>query len=88
MSNIIYDGLTVKGRKGYTSPSPVDKLGCSALKPSLLHFNEFDMNNNHLSVNLTYNDNSVLNFPLQFTTNQVGYTTDLLDEVVLTEVVN
>ena len=45
------------------------------------------MNNNHLSTNSTYNDHSVLNFPLQFTPNQVDSTTNLLDEVVLTEVI-
>ena len=56
-------------------------------KPSLLHFNEFDMNNNYLSVNSTCNDHSILNFQLQFTPNQVDYTTYLLDEVILTEVV-
>ena len=52
-------------------------------KLSILHFNEFDMNNNHLSTNSEYNDHSVLNFSLQFTLNQVDSTTDLLDEVVL-----
>ena len=85
-SNITYDGLKVKGRKGYTSPSPCRQtrmlranICCqddiirrsTRFKPSLLHFNEFDMNNNHLSTNSTYNDHSVLNFPLQFTPNQV-----------------
>ena len=45
------------------------------------------MNNNHLSVNSTNNDHSVLHFPLQFTPNHVDYTTDMLDEVVLTKVV-
>ena len=56
-------------------------------KPSLLHFNKFDMNNNHSSVNSTYNDHSILNFRLQFTPNQVDFPTDLLDKVVLTKVV-
>ena len=56
-------------------------------KLSLLHFNELNMNNNHLSTNSEYNDHSVLNFPLQFTPNQVDSTTNLLDKVVLTEVV-
>ena len=56
-------------------------------KSSLLHFNKLDINNNHLLTNSEYNDHSVLNFPLQFTPNQVDSTTDLLDEVVLTEVV-
>ena len=46
-----------------------------------------ELNNNHLSTNSEYNDHFVLNFSLQFTLNQVDSTTDLLDEVVLTEVV-
>ena len=101
-SNITYDRLTVKGRKGYISPSPRRKtwmlranICCqddsirqsTRFKPSLLHFTKFDMNNNHLSVNSTHNDHSILNFPLQFTPNQINYTADLLDKVVLTEVV-
>ena len=45
------------------------------------------MNNNHLSVNSTHNDHYILNFLLQFTPSHVDPTTDLLDEVVITEVV-
>ena len=45
------------------------------------------MNNDHLSTNSKYNDHSVLNFPVQFTLNQVDSTTNLLDGVILTEVV-
>ena len=45
------------------------------------------MNNNHLSVNSTHNDHSILIFLLQFTPNHVSRTTNLLDEVVLIEVV-
>ena len=78
-SNITYDGLTIKGKKGYTSPSPRRQtrmlranIRCqddiirrsTRFKPSLLHFNKFDMNNNHSSTNSIYNDHSVLNFPL------------------------
>ena len=58
-----------------------------SLSLSLSLFNKFNMNNNHLSVNSTCNDHSILNFLLQFTPNQVDYTIDLLDEVVLTEAV-
>ena len=101
-SNITYDRLKIKERKGYTSPSPrretrmlnaniryQDDSICrfTRFRPSLFHFNEFDMNNNHLSTNSTYDNHSILNFPLQFIPNQVDSTTDLLDEVVLTEVV-
>ena len=53
-------------------------------KSSLLHFNELDIDNNHLSTNAEYNDHSILNF--HFTPNEVNYTTNLLD-VVLTVVV-
>ena len=102
LSNITYNGLKVKRRKGYISPSPSrqTRMLCANIccqddiirqstrfKPSLLHFNKFNMNNNHLSTNSTYNDHSVLNFPLQFTPNQVDYTTNLLDEVVLIKVI-
>ena len=78
-SNIKYKGLEVKGRKEYTSPSPCrqtwmlratircqDDIICRStrFKSPLLHFNELDINNNHLSTNSEYNDHSVLNFPL------------------------
>ena len=53
----------------------------------LLHFNELDINKNHLLTDSEYNDHSVLNFSLQFTPNQVDSTSNLLDDVVLTEVV-
>ena len=56
-------------------------------KPSLLHFNELDIDNNHLLTNSECNDHSILNFPLQFAPNEIDSTTDLLDNVVLTEVV-
>ena len=56
-------------------------------KLSLLYSKKLDINNNNLLTNSEYNDHSVLNFPLQFTPNQVDSTTNLLDEVVLTEVV-
>ena len=66
-----------------------DDIICQStrFKPSLLHFNEFNMNNNHLSTNSTYSDHSVINFPFQFTPNHVDSTTNLLDEMVLTKVV-
>ena len=102
LSNTTYDTLRVKGRKGYTSTSPCRQtqmlranIRCqddivywsTRFKPSLLHFNKFDINNNYVFVNPTYNDHSILNFPLQFTPNHVDSTTNLLDKVVLTEVV-
>ena len=54
---------------------------------SLLHFNKLDIDKNHVLTNSEYNDHSVLNFPLQFAPYQVDSTTDLLNDVVLTEVV-
>ena len=56
-------------------------------KLSLLNFNKLDVNNNQLSTKSEYNDYSVLNFSLRFTNNQVDSTTDLLYNVVSTEVV-
>ena len=56
-------------------------------KLSLLHFNKFDINTNYLLTNSEYDDHSGFNIPLQFALNQVDSTTDLLDDVVLTEVV-
>ena len=62
-TNITYDGLKVKGRKGHTSPSPRRQnrmlrvtIRCQddiirrsiRCKSSLLHFNKLDINNNHL----------------------------------------
>ena len=97
-----YDGLTVKGRKEYTSHSSCEQtrllranISCrediirrpTRFKPSRLQSNKFDMNNKHVSVNSTHNDHSIHNFLLQFAPNHVDPTTDLLDEVVLTKVV-
>ena len=56
-------------------------------KPPLLHSNGFDMNYNYLLVDSTHTDHSILNFPPQFTSNQVDSTTDLFNKIVLTEVV-
>ena len=56
-------------------------------KLSLLHFNELDIDNNHVLTNSEYDDQSGFNFPLQFALNQVDSTTNLLDDVVLTKVV-
>ena len=66
-----------------------DNIGrrSTRFKASILHFNELDTDNNHLSTNSEYNDHSVINFPVQFVPNQVDSTNDLLDDVVLTEVV-
>ena len=56
------------------------------IKLSLLHFNKLNIDNNNLSTNSEYDDQSGINFPFQFSLNQVDSTTDPLDEVVLTEV--
>ena len=56
-------------------------------KSSLLHFNKLDINNNNLLIDSEYNDHSGINFPLQFAPNQVDSTTNLLDNMILTEVV-
>ena len=102
LSNNTYKTLTVEGRNRYTLNSHHGQTQLvradlsyqddiirrsTRFKPPLLHSNEFDMNYNHLSVDLTHTDHSILNFPPQFTSNQVDSTTDLFDKVVLTEVV-
>ena len=102
LSNNTYKTLTVKGRNRYTLNSHHGQtqlvradLSCqddiirqsTRFKPPLLHSNKFDMNYNHLSVDSTHTDHSILNFPPQFTSNQVDSTTNLFDKVVLTEVV-
>ena len=56
------------------------------LKSSLLPFEELNMVNN-LSMNSEYDSCSNINFPLYHALNQVDLNTDLLDEVILTEVV-
>ena len=56
-------------------------------KSSVLHFNKLDANNIHLLTKSEYNEHSILIFPPCFTCNQVDSTTDLLDDVELTEVV-
>ena len=53
----------------------------------LLHFNKLDANNIYLLTKSEYNDHFVLIFLPRFTRNQVDSTTDLLDDVDLTEVV-
>ena len=62
-------------------------LGSTKLKSSLLPFKELNMGNNHLSTNSGYDNCSSINFPFHHTLNQVDLNTDLLDEVILTEVV-
>ena len=57
------------------------------LKVSLLPVKKLNMGNNHLSTNSEYNNRSSINFHIQHTLNQVDSNTDLLDEVILTEVV-
>ena len=56
-------------------------------KSSLLHFNELNIDNNHLSTNSKYDDHSGINFSLQFALNQIDSTTNLLNDVVLPEIV-
>ena len=56
-------------------------------KLSLLYFNKLNIDNNHVSTNSDYDDYPGINFPFQFVFNQVYSTTNLLDNVVLTEVV-
>ena len=56
-------------------------------KLSILHFNKLDIDNNHLSTNSEYDNYSSIYFPIESAPNQVDSTTDLLDDVVLTEVV-
>ena len=94
--------MKVKGRKSYKVPSPCrwNRMLCAIIcrhddiicrstrfKLSLVHFKELDIDNNHLLTNSEYNDCSVINFPLQFALNQVDSTTDMLDNMILTEVV-
>ena len=57
------------------------------LKLSLLPFKELDMGIGDLSTNSEYDNRSNINFPLHHALNQVDFNTDLLDEVILTEVV-
>ena len=61
--------------------------GSTKLNSSLLPFDELNMENNHLSTNLGYDKCSSINFPFHHALNQVDSSTDLLDEVILTEVV-
>ena len=57
------------------------------LKPSFLPFEELNMGNGDLSTNSKYGNCSNINFPLHCALNQVDLNTNLLDEVILTEVV-
>ena len=57
------------------------------LKSSLLPFEELNMGNGDLSTNSEYDNRSSINFSLHHALNQVDLNTDLLDEVILTEVV-
>ena len=61
--------------------------GSTKLKSSLLPFEELNMGNDHLSTNSEYDNRSSINFPFYHALNQVDLNTDLLDEVILTEVV-
>ena len=94
--------MKVKGRKSYKAPSPhrQNRMLCAIIrrqddiicrstrfKSSILHSNKLDIDNNYLLTNSEYNDYSNINFPLQFAPNQVDPTTNLLDDVVITEIV-
>ena len=57
------------------------------LKSSLLPFEELNMDNDDLSTNSEYNNRSSVNLPCRHAPKQVDSNTDLLDEVILTEVV-
>ena len=57
------------------------------LKSSLLPFEELNMDNHDLSTNSEYNNRSSVNFPCHHAPKQVDLNTDLLVEVILTEVV-
>ena len=60
--------------------------GSTNMKPSLLPFDELDIGNNRLWTNSGYDIRSCINFPFHRALNQVDSSTDLLDEVILTEV--
>ena len=51
-----------------------------------LHLHQ-DVGDNHLSTNSGYGNHSCINFPFNYTLNQVDSSKNLLDRVVLTEVV-
>ena len=57
------------------------------LKSAVLPFDKLNMGNIDLSTNSIYYNHSNTNFPLHNTLNQVDSNTDLIDEVILTEVV-
>ena len=92
----------VKGRKTGKAPSPrrQDRMLCALnhrqditfrastkLKSSLLPVKELNIDNNDLSTNSEYDNRSSINFLFHHALDQVDSNTDLLDEVVLTEVV-
>ena len=57
------------------------------LKSPLLPFDKLNMGNGDLSTNSIYYNCSNINFPLHHALNQIDSNTNLLDEVILTEVV-
>ena len=57
------------------------------LKSSLLPFEELNIDINHLSMNSEYNNRFSANFSCHHAPKQVDLNTNLLDEVILTEVV-
>ena len=61
--------------------------GNTKLKSPLLPFNKLNMGNGDLSTNSIYYNCSNINFPLHHALNQIDSNTNLLDEVILTEVV-
>ena len=102
-TNIPYNGLMVKGRKSgnTTAPSPcrqnwilyvlnlcqdIPFHGSTKLK-SLLRFDKLDIGNNHLLTDSGYDNNSYINLPFHRTLNQIYSSTNLLDDVILTEVI-
>ena len=57
------------------------------LKSPLLPFDKLSIGNDHLSTDAGYDNCFCINFPFHSALNQVGSSTSLLDEVILTEVV-
>ena len=61
--------------------------GSTRLKPSLLPFDELNIGNNHLLTDSGYDNHSCINFPFLCALNQIDSSTDLIDNMILTEVV-
>ena len=62
--------------------------GSKKLKLSLLPFDKIDIGIDHLSTDSGYDNHSCINFLFHRALNQANLSTNLLDEIILTEVVN